>query len=390
MNKGKKIAVFSSTRADYGLLKWILFEIHKSDQLNLQLIVSGTHLSEAFGNTLKEIKEDGFSIDSIIDNSIEGTEDWQLAKASSGILKDLPLALKELNPDLLLILGDRYELLSVCQAAQIMRIPIAHLSGGDITEGVIDDNIRHAITKLSSLHFPGTKESAKRIIQMGEESVRVHTVGEPGLDALRRIELTGRNLLVEQLELDTDKEWVLLTYHPESWISTEDNLDVVQRILNRIPDSHQIIATAAGADTGSAEINDLLETKSVEKSNLVFYHHLGQRNYLSLMKECAFMIGNSSSGIVESPSFNIPSVLVGERQKGRIEARNTKTVGKDEKSIIEGINWALNYNSEGTVENPYGDGNASKKIVEILETTDFSKLLKKNFFEIGSTHRVRF
>ncbi len=367
----KKICVITSARSEYGLLRWLMEEIRDDKNLKLQLIVAGSHLSGEFGFTYKEIEKDGFKIDEKIEFLISSDTKIGIAKSMGVCGISITDAFERLNPDIIVVLGDRYELLPICSTALVMNVPIAHISGGDVTEGAIDDQVRNAITQMATIHFPGTKKSAKRIIGMGVNSKMVFAVGEPGLDNFNRLPKLKKNQIAKELGLNINKKWVLLTYHPETKISLKDNLEVVGNIvlalLNMV--EIQIIITKANADYGSIQINKFLLNISERHNNFFLVDSLGQKNYINIMRYCWFMIGNSSSGIVEAPSLRLKVVNIGNRQKGRLISKNVVNAKGDYNSIIRALKKIMTLDFDKrikNIENIYGEGNTSVKIKNIL------------------------
>ena len=332
MIKIKKVCIVTASRSEYGLLRWLIDEVKNDHQLCLQLIVTGTHLSPEFGLTYTEIEKDGYEINEKVDMQVSSSN-------QSGIVKSMGLCslgfsdvFSRLKPDVIIVLGDRYELLPICGAALLMKIPIAHISGGDITEGAIDDQVRNAVTMMATLHFPGVEESAKRIERMRGVLKGIYPVGEPGLDNFLRLTLWNRKKLAQNIGLDLSKRWILLTYHPETKLELNQNIESINNIINVLDQLHdtQIVITGANSDFGGFEINEILKKVAYpNESKYKFFNSLGQHRYLSLMKEVDVIIGNSSSGIVEAPFLAKSVVNVGERQKGRYISTNIISCSND-------------------------------------------------------------
>jgi UDP-N-acetylglucosamine 2-epimerase (non-hydrolysing) len=368
----RKVAVFTGTRAEYGLLYWLLKDIHAEKELNLQLLVSGTHLSPEFGCTYQQIEEDGFKIDEKIEILLSSDTAVGVAKSMGLGVLGFTDALNRLQPDALVILGDRFEALAAAQTAMILRIPIVHLHGGEITEGAYDDAIRHAITKLSYIHCTSTDESRKRVIQLGEAPSRVKNVGAIGLDHLSRSHFMTVDELSNSLSFVLVKPFFLVTYHPVT-LAEEEPVISFQALLDGLDEfpEFQIILTYPNADDGGRKIIPILE--SYAKSNpqrVLAIPSLGQIRYLSAVKHSAAVIGNSSSGVIEVPSFNVATVNIGMRQKGRLAAKSVIHCLPDKRSIVEAINTGVNkkhlINGE-VIVNPYGRGDASSQIVTLLK-----------------------
>lgn len=366
MNR-KKICFVTSTRAEYGLLKWLMLEVCRSACFEFQLIVTGGHLLQEQGHTIDRIAEDGLRMDAVIDVQLDVSSTERIAASMGRMAERFASVLSSLKPDYLLVLGDRYELLPICNTAVVMRIPIIHLSGGDVTEGAIDNGIRNAVTMLASYHFPGTKDSAKNIIRMRGSDKHVWAVGEPGLDSFYREKLLPRDELAVMLGLDPASKWVLLTYHAETMESLEYNLEAVKnciRVLGELQ-GHQIIATYSNADFGGQDINGYLE--SLKKNRIVTVPSLGNLRYLSVMKQVAFVIGNSSSGIVEAPFLGIPVINIGNRQKGRHQCSNIMQTDAGYESVKKAVNRAVVAGTDTSDIGYWGKGDASERMIRILE-----------------------
>lgn len=378
----KKILVVTGTRAEYGLLYWTMKEIQKDKDLQLQLIVTGSHLSEEYGYTVEQIKKDGFKIDEEIDMLIDSNKKSAIVKSMGLEMIQMAQAFDRLKPDILLILGDRYETFVAATCAMMMNVAIAHMNGGESTEGAIDEQIRHAITKMAHIHFAGAEYYRERIIKMGEEPWRVHNVGQAGIDNIKRLRLLTKTELEYELGIKLDKKVFLITYHPVT-LGVQDIENQMENLLKAISEfDAKYIFTYPNADYGNKIIIDKINEFRQNHDNVYVFYSLGQVKYLSLMKYTDVMIGNSSSGIIESPSFKLPVVNIGDRQKGRLRNKNIIDVGNNEIEIIEGINKALYnkqfINSLNDLENVYGDGTTSEKVVKILKTIEINeKLLHK-------------
>ena len=365
-----KICFITSARSEYGLLKWLMKEAEGSAYFELQIVVTGGHLLKEQGYTVEYIREDGFSVDAEVDVSLDTTSKQCIAASMGRMAEELSIAFGSLKPDYVVVLGDRYELLPICDTAFVMGIPIIHISGGDVTEGAIDNGIRNAVTMLATYHFPGTLESADNIIRMRGSDKGVWAVGEPGLDAFKRYDLLSKYEISEELGLNINKKWVLMTYHPETNSCIEKDLKVVENccdILIKKTDI-QIIATYANADFGGQDINKYLESVSLNNpEKFKTYASLGNKNYLSLMKCVAFIIGNSSSGIVEAPSLEIPVVNIGNRQKGRYLCGNVIQSDSTYEAIKVAIEKAENHEIDTSDAGYWGDGHTAERIISILE-----------------------
>lgn len=382
----KKIAVFTGTRAEYGLLYWLLKDIKSDEALKLQLLVSGTHLSPEFGNTYTEIEQDGFTIDEKIEILLSSDTAVGVAKSMGLGVLGFTDALSRLQPHALVILGDRFEALAAAQTAMILRIPVVHLHGGEITEGAYDDAIRHAITKLSYMHCTSTDEYRKRVIQLGEAPERVKNVGAIGLDHLSRSHFMTVDELSKSLCFSLVKPFLLVTYHPVT-LADEEPKSSFQALLDSLDEftQYQVILTYPNADDGGRSIIPLLEDYAKKNPDRVLaIPSLGQKRYLSAVKHSAAVIGNSSSGIIEVPSFDVSTINIGLRQKGRLSAKSVIDCAPFKNNIVNaiaaGINKAYKSNDE-VILNPYGQGDASGQIVALLKELNVSPF--KSFYDLN-------
>ncbi|OGX07924.1 MAG: UDP-N-acetyl-D-glucosamine 2-epimerase, UDP-hydrolysing [Omnitrophica WOR_2 bacterium GWA2_47_8] len=382
----RKICVFTGTRAEYGLLKPLLDEIKNDKQLTLQLLVTGMHLSPEFGNTYKDIERDGFHIDEKVDISLGSDTPAGIAKSMGLGVMNFGEVFARLKPDVVVMLGDRFEALAAAIAAMLARIPIAHLSGGESTEGLIDESIRHSLTKLSYLHFTSMDQYRRRVIQLGEDPKRVFQVGAIALDNIRNLKLLSKQELEKQLNFKFKEHNLLVTFHP---VTLENNTSKGQfqdllAVLDSLKDTH-LVFTKANADTDGRIINQMIDAYVAKNPHKASgFTSLGQLRYLSLMKYVDAVVGNSSSGIVEAPSFKIGTVNIGDRQRGRIRAQSVI----DCLPTKEGIQKALRkvYSKEFQEQfrktiNPYGDGRSSARIKAILKRAEL-KDLKKKFYDV--------
>ena len=368
----KKICFVTAARSEYGLLKWIMKDISASDKFKFQLIVTGSHLSQEQGHTIDHIFDDGFVVDEIVDEAIDTSSLEMVADTMGRIAQGFARAFAKLEPDYIVVLGDRYELLPICNTAFVMRIPIIHLSGGDVTEGAIDDGIRNAVTMLADIHFPGTEESAKNIIRMRGNCDNVGNVGEPGLDSFYREKMLTRTELANNLGLIENSRWTLMTYHPETKKSLEHNLKVVQDCISALlkETDIQTVATYANADYGGQQINEYLERVATQYPDRIkVIPSLGHARYLSFMHQVDFVVGNSRSGIVEAPFLNIPVINIGDRQKGRHLCGNVTQCTPETIDILNTVHkMAASPKNESTSDlNYWGDGHTSENVVAILE-----------------------
>ena len=380
-----KITVFTGTRAEYGLLYWLIKDINEDKMLTLQLLVSGSHLSPEFGLTYNHILDDGFHIDEKVEMLVSSNSPTGTAKSMGLGVLGYADALGRLSPNLIVILGDRYEALAAAQTAMIMRIPIIHLHGGEVSEGANDDAIRHAITKLSNLHATSTDLHRKRVIQLGESPDRVVNVGAMGLDYLQRGDFLTRSGLSASLKFALNKPFFVVTYHPVT-LGDEDPVASFKALLEALEHfhSHQVIITYPNADDGGREIIPLIESYAASNSGRVLaIPSLGQMRYLSAVKYADVVIGNSSSGVIEVPSFNVPTVNIGVRQQGRLAAKSVLHCSATVDGILDAIALAVsrNYKKEDEkILNPYGQGNASIKVIKMIKSFDFSRM--KVFYDL--------
>ena len=382
----RRICIVTGSRADYGLLYWLIKEVKTDQNLELQLIITGMHLSTEFGLTYKEIEKD-FKIDKKIDIHLSSDTSIGISKSMSIAQTSFAKAYIELKPDIVVVLGDRYEIFSAVSSAMISRIPIAHLHGGEATEGSIDEAIRHCITKMSHLHFTATEEYSKRVIQLGEDSKRVFNVGGAGIENIKRLKLLTKVKFEKSINFKLKKKNVLVTFHPVT-LEVKTSKKHFQELLNSIDELEDtnIIFTKANSDADGKIINQMIDkyiSKNLDKS--IGVASLGQLNYLSALQYVDFVIGNSSSGLLEVPSFRIGTINIGDRQKGRIKADSVVDCSPNKKSIKKAIKIVYSKKFQKflkDVKNPYGDECASKKIIKVLKSVKLENILKKTFFDI--------
>lgn len=365
----KKICIVTATRAEYGYLKWLIKDIQSDSSFELLLVVTGTHLDKTQGYTIEQIKSDGNKIVAEIDVHVDNSTPEAICETMSRYGEKFSKVLSKLKPDVVVVLGDRYELLPICSIAFMLQIPIAHLSGGDVTEGALDDGVRNAVTMLSSFHFPITDDCAKNICRMRGDDSKIFVTGSTSLDFFNRMVLMSREELAENLGLNSNKKWVLCTLHSETKQTLNYNILMASNLIRAMKDclsDYQIVITNANADLGGKEINELMVNFSKDNPKMVFHvPSLGQTRYLSFMKQVELVLGNSSSGILESPYLGIPTVNVGERQKGRYCCENIIQSSVELSKIKESIDMALHGNY-ALKSNYWGDGNATSKIIEVL------------------------
>lgn len=373
----RKIAVVSTSRADYGHLYWPLKELSSHPDVELSIIATGAHLSPEFGRTISEMERDGFTNIRQVESLLSSDTDIGMAKTIGIATLGLADLFGSIRPDILLLIADRYEMLAPASVALALRIPIAHIEGGEVSEGAIDDAVRNALTKMSHIHFTPTENARLRVLAMGEEDWRVHRVGAPSLDHLRRQTLFSREQMEENLEIDLTPSTVMVAYHPVTLSrDTTREADAVFEALERI--SQQIIFSFPNADAGSRELIRRASAFCEQHSNARLFVNLGHLRYWSLLKSVDLLIGNSSSGIMETASLALPTVNIGMRQQGRERPRNVIDALPDVESILEAIQAALSSEFRSSLEgmtNPYGDGKASERIIEILTGTQLGEKL---------------
>ncbi len=368
----KTVCVVTGTRAEWGLLRGVVKAMEESDFLCPQVVVTGAHLSEAFGHTVDEVKADGAPIAACIDILKFGTGSaLATAKTVAYTLDQFVEYFSAHRPDAVLVLGDRYEIFAVGQAAALLEIPLIHISGGDVTHGAADDYFRHCLTKMASLHFPACEEYAKRVIRMGEDPATVENVGGLGDENLRNMKLMSREELEKSIGFSLEKPYALVTYHPETATgeSPVGQFDQLLRALETLP--LRVIFTKANADAGGQEINRRIDEICAQRpEDYIAFTSMGVLRYLSAMKYCAAVIGNSSSGVVETPTLGVPAVNIGRRQEGRILCPNVICCDADEKSIRSAVEKALTpafAQKAKTTVSPYNGGDTSRRMVRGME-----------------------
>ena len=381
----RKICVVTGTRAEYGLLYWLMKEIDADKDLELQIIATGMHLSEEFGNTYQQIEKDGFTIDKKVDISLSSDTELAISKSMGLGMIGFSVSFNELQPDLLIVLGDRFEIFSAASAAMIARIPIAHLHGGEATEGLIDEPIRHSVTKMSHLHFTATNEYRNRVIQLGEQPDMVFNVGGLGIDNIKKLKLLTKSELEKTINFELGEKNLLVTFHPvtlensTSETQFQELLESIDKLKNT-----QVIFTKANSDTNGRIINSMIDNYVVKNDNAIAFQSMGQLNYLSALQFMDGVVGNSSSGLLEAPSFKIGTIDIGDRQKGRIKADSVISCLPNKNSIS--IAFQELYSKQfrsivSKVENPYGKGGASKKIARIIKDISLVNIVKKSFYD---------
>ncbi len=387
MKRAATIAVITGSRADYGLQYWLIDAIHRATDLSLQLIATGSHLSEQFGRTIDQIIRDGFPVSATVPMIAEDDAAPAMARSTGHGVIGMADALERLQPDLVVLAGDRFEILAAAQSAMLMGIPVAHLHGGEVTEGAIDESIRHAVSKMSSIHFVSAEPYRQRLIRMGESPDRVHVVGAPGLDHYLRTTLPSREELLSSVALDPSKPFLLVTYHPATRGSA-DPAEAVQQLLealDRFP-GYQLLITKANADAGGRRINSALDSYAAAAGRRVaLAASLGTARYLSAVTHAAALVGNSSSALIEAPAVGTPTVNVGPRQQGRLRAATVVDCDEDGASICDALSRVLDsgFKAEAVKHDPpYGrPGNAAGRIIDVLRAVDLDVLRVKRFHD---------
>lgn len=383
MTSIKNITVVSGTRADWGLLSPVCKALHEDPAFTLRLVVTGQHMMKN-ANSIAAIEGEGFTINAQVDMQLDGEDDTlEITKSMGHAIIGMAQELEANRPDLLMILGDRYEILSVVQAALIAKIPVAHICGGDVTEGAMDDAIRHAMTKLSHIHFVTNADAEQRVIQMGENPDHVHCVGNPGLDHIHAMEFMTRDEFFDSIAFKPRAKNIIVTFHPVTLES--DSLDQCQAMLNALGaqgDDIGIIITGSNADPQGQKITAMVKEFAANHENACFHESLGSLRYLNALQHLDAVVGNSSSGLYEAPSFGIPTVDIGNRQQGRLKASSVIECAAMQKDISNAITKALQA-PRGDKTSPYGDGHAAEKIVQALRNIeDAQGLCRKQFKDL--------
>lgn len=383
----RKVCVFTGTRAEYGLLSKTMRYVQDDPDLQLQVLVTGAHLSERLGATYKQIEADGFSIDAKVEMDLEDDSGAGLATAMGQEMAGVAKALDGLRPDILVILGDRYEAFAAAATAMMLRVPIAHIHGGEATEGLIDEAIRHSITKMAHLHFAAAQEYANRIIQLGEDPERVFNVGAPGLDNIDPATFLSRDELSQSIGFDLSGDVFLITYHPVT-LDTEGperGVNALLYALDGFPDA-RIVFTAANADMAGRAVNERIQEYVDQNADrMILTPSLGYLRYLSMVNEANVVIGNSSSGLIEVPAVGTPTVNIGDRQQGRLRAPSVVDCDDTADAIRQAIETARSSDMQAQAakrRSPYGVGGASKAIVETIKAADLDGILVKGFHDI--------
>lgn len=388
----KKVCAITGTRADYGLFYWLLKELEADNFFDLQLIATGSHLSEEHGNTFKVIEEDGFNISYKADMGLSLDQPEDITYSMGIGINEIGRAFKKLCPDLVIVIGDRYEILISVIAATIFNIPIAHIHGGERSEGAFDESFRHSITKMSHFHFCALEEYKKRIIQLGEDPKKVFNVGAIGIDNILQLKLLSKSELEEEINFKFNKRNLLITFHPVTLEKSTAN-EQFSNLLDALSELKEtnLIFTKSNADPDGLVINHLIDQFVKKNSSYAkSFNSMGQLRYLSTVNQVDAVIGNSSSGIIEAPSLKVGTLNIGDRQKGRVKAKSVIDCDPNRASIEEGLKKLYENKFLSTLDkvvNPYGSGGTSKRIVELIKSFDFDKdkILKKSFFDISFT-----
>ena len=382
----RKICVVTGGRSDYGLLKWLMKAIEADKDLELQVIATGMHLSSKFGSTVNEIEQDGFKIDEKVECLDVSDSAIDTASAMARTMIGCSEAYSILNPDLVLVLGDRFEIFSAAAAALVANIPVAHLHGGEVTSGAIDESFRHAITKMSALHFVANDEYRSRVVQMGENPHHVYNVGGLGVDAIINLELLDKEQISRSLGINFLSKSLLITFHPETATSNSAEHQI-KEIIKALADLNDttLIFTMPNADVGNSIITDSIRNFVAQGTNRYYFESLGQTRYLSMLSLVDGVLGNSSSGLAEAPSFKIGTINIGDRQKGRIQASSVINCEASQSHVAIAIEEMYSDGFQSRLKtsvNPYGTGGASQRIVEILKEVKFEGLIMKSFNDL--------
>jgi GDP/UDP-N,N'-diacetylbacillosamine 2-epimerase (hydrolysing) len=388
----RSVCVVTGSRAEYGLLRWVMEGIRADANLELKVIVTGMHLATRFGLTYREIEKDGFRIDAKVDMNLDSDNPAGIARSMGAGLAGFGEAIEQLRPDLMLVLGDRFEIFAAVAAALVARIPVAHLHGGEITEGAFDEALRHSITKMSHLHFVAAEEYRKRVIQLGEAPERVFLVGGLGIENILKLPLLDRPALEAALGFELKQKNLLVTFLPATLDkeSSERQFGELLAALEPLQDT-RLIFTMPNADPGGRALAEMVDQFVARHKNAVARTSLGQLLYLSCLRHVDGMVGNSSSGLAEAPSFGKGTVNIGDRQRGRLKAASVIDCPADRRSIAEAIGRLYSPGFQATlrnVRNPYGDSSASDKIVPILRTYPLDSILKKKFYDVPLTSKA--
>ena len=380
--------MITGTRAEYGLLRPLMLKIRDDALIELQVIVTGMHLSPEFGLTYKEIESDGFRIDRKVEMLLSSDTGVGVGKSVGVGVFGFVDALVYLEPDLIVVLGDRFEIFSAVTASLFLKFPVLHLHGGEVTEGVLDEPMRHAITKMSHVHCVAAEEYRQRVIQLGEQPSRVHLVGGLGVDAIRQTDFMDRVELETKMNFKFKFKNLIVTFHPEtlSDVAAETQMTELLAALEELTDTG-LIFTLPNADSGGRRLISMLKAFEAKHSNASIYSSLGHQRYLSCMAHCDGVVGNSSSGLLEAPSLRVGTINLGERQRGRLQAESVINCRAERAEIGMALRKLYSedfQDSLTSVMNPYGDGGASARVLEIIKSLDFEEILHKSFYDISS------
>jgi UDP-hydrolysing UDP-N-acetyl-D-glucosamine 2-epimerase len=380
----RKVCFVTGSRADFGLLVWPMRAIQQTAGLKLQLIATGMHLSPEFGYTISHIRDEGFAVDDTVESLLSSDSGVGVAKSVGIGVIGFADAFARLEPDLVVVLGDRFETFAAAQAAMFMRLPMAHLFGGDVTEGAVDESIRHSISKMSHLHFTSNRDSTRRLMQLGEDPARIHTIGSPGIDAIKRLKLMDRETIGREVGMALGPRNMLVTFHPQTIEAghSVNALDELFAALSILDPQWRLFFTLANADAEGRTLNRRIEAFVASRPHAIAVASLGQLRYISLMNQVDVVVGNSSSGVLEAPSLSVPTVDIGDRQKGRERASSVFNTPPERNAIVAAISKAAIRGRQPTVS-PYGDGESSQRFADaIAAVPDFRELLKKGFYDM--------
>lgn len=384
-DSARKICFVTGSRADFGLLVWPMRAIQQTARLKLQLIATGMHLSPEFGYTIDNIRDEGFTVDDTVESLLSSDSGVGVAKSVGIGVIGFADAFARLQPDLVVVLGDRFETFAAAQAAMYMRLPMAHLFGGDVTEGAVDESTRHSISKMSHLHFTSNRDSTRRLMQLGENPARIHTIGSSGIDAIKRLKLMDRETVGREVGMPLGPRNMLVTFHPQTIEAGQsvNALDELFAALSILDPQWRLFFTLANADAEGRALNNRIKAFVASRPNAIAVASLGQLRYISLMNQVDVVVGNSSSGVLEAPSLNVPSVDIGDRQKGRERASSVFNTPAERNAIVAAISKAAIHGRQPTVS-PYGDGESSQRFADVIAAVpDFRELLRKGFYDLA-------
>lgn len=384
-DSARKICFVTGSRADFGLLVWPMRAIQQTARLKLQLIATGMHLSPEFGYTISHIRDEGFTVDDTVESLLSSDSGVGVAKSVGIGVIGFADAFARLQPDLVVVLGDRFETFAAAQAAMYMRLPMAHLFGGDVTEGAVDESTRHSISKMSHLHFTSNRDSTRRLMQLGENPARIHTIGSTGIDAIKRLKLMDRETVGREVGMPLGPRNMLVTFHPQTIEAGQsvNALDELFAALSILDPQWRLFFTLANADAEGRALNNRIKAFVASRPNAIAVASLGQLRYISLMNQVDVVVGNSSSGVLEAPSLNVPSVDIGDRQKGRERASSVFNTPAERNAIVAAISKAAIHGRQPTVS-PYGDGESSQRFADVIAAVpDFRELLRKGFYDLA-------